>query len=422
MKSDFRKLITDLFPICRSITGNGVRETLNYIRNIVPIDIHEVPTGTTVLDWEVPKEWNISSAYIKDSTGTTIVDFQDHNLHVLNYSIPIKCKMSLDELKPHLYSLPEQPDLIPYKTSYYNHTWGFCLSHNQLIRMKEDQYEVEINSTLADGFLTYGEFYIPGKVDHEVLLTTHICHPSLCNDNLSGIGILSYLGEWINSLNPYYSYRLLFIPGTIGSITWLARNEAKLSKIKFGLVLALLGMEGPFTYKKSRLEKAPINRIIERVFGGWDKKFDIIQFEPYGYDERQFCSPGFDLPIGNLSRTPYAQYPEYHTSADSPELVKDSAMLESFEFMKLLIKQIESEKFYLNTCQKGEPQLGRRGLYSALGGSVHAKEDIMTMLWLLNFSDGYHSLNDIAVLSSTKLDELEPLVKLLEAHDLLKRC
>ncbi len=322
LANDLYRLIERLYPICRSITGNGVRETLRIISDLIPIKVNEVPSGQKVFDWEIPDEWNIRDAYIKDPDGNKIVDFQKSNLHVLNYSIPVNQKISLAELKKHLYSLPENPDWIPYKTSYFNKTWGFCLAHKVLENLKNGEYEVVIDSTLEAGSLSYGELVVEGDSKDEVLISTHVCHPSLCNDNLSGIAVSTYLAKFLMGLKPKYTYRFLFIPGTIGSITWLSLNEEKARNIKYGLVATLLGDSGGFTYKKSRQENADIDKIAENVLSNSGYDFKVTGFSPYGYDERQYCSPGFNLPAGCMMRTPFGQFPEYHTSADNLKFVK----------------------------------------------------------------------------------------------------
>jgi aminopeptidase-like protein len=316
------RLISELYPICRSITGNGVRQTLASVKKIIPLDVHEIPSGTKVFDWVVPKEWNIGEAYIRDSKGKKIIDFEDSNLHVLNYSVPVKKKIALKELKEHLFSMPDRPDWIPYRTSYYDENWGFCIEHNKLKDLKDEEYEVLIDSSLEDGHLTYGEYYIQGHSKDEVLISTHICHPSLCNDNLSGIAIATFLAMYLSKCSLNYSYRFLFIPGTIGSITWLSLNEKKVSNIKHGLTTTCLGDSGSFTYKKSRRGDTEIDRAVELVLRVSGKDFKIKDFSPWGYDERQYCSPGFDLPVGCLMRTAHGEFAEYHTSADNLEFVE----------------------------------------------------------------------------------------------------
>jgi aminopeptidase-like protein len=390
------QLMTELYPICRSITGEGVRETLNIVRKHIPISVHKIRTGASVFDWEVPKEWNIREAYIKNSQGEKIVDFSNSNLHVLNYSVPIHQSMSLSQLREHLYTLPEHPDWIPYRTSYYKEDWGFCISYTQYQRLKEDNYEVFIDSTLKKGHLTYGEYFLRGELTDEVLLSTHVCHPSLCNDNLSGISVLTFLAKYLQTQHLRYSYRFLFIPGTIGAIAWLSINELKTRNIKHGLVAALLGDSGAFTYKKSRRGNAEIDQIVSEVLKNSNLPHNIIKYFPYGYDERQFCSPGFNLPVGSLTRTPYGQYPEYHTSADNLDFVKPEALDGSLRIYQSVVRMLEENEKYINTNPKCEPHLGRRKLYNMVGGNNEAADFQIAILWTLNLSDGYHTLMDIS--------------------------
>jgi len=324
------ELINRLYPVCRSITGHGVRQTLKILQEYIPLTIHEVPTGTPVFDWTVPKEWNIADAYIKNLNGDRIADFRKNNLHVVSYSTPIRRRVSLDELKKHVFTLPEHPDWIPYRTSYYNENWGFCLTHRQLLELTDQDYEVHIDSTLTDGHLTYGEVYLKGVTNDEVLISTHVCHPSLANDNLSGIAVASFLAKRFSELRLRYSYRFLFAPGTIGSITWLSNNKSSVKKIKHGLVLTGLGDGGRFTYKKSRRGDAEIDRVVSHVLQHSGTDYAIVEFSPYGYDERQYCSPGFNLPVGCFMRTPHGEYPEYHTSADNLDFVRMEYLQESF--------------------------------------------------------------------------------------------
>lgn len=394
--TEMHNLIAELYPICRSITGDGVRHTLRVLSERIPLEIHEVPTGTRVFDWEVPKEWNIRDAYIKNGHGERIVDFQECNLHVVNYSTSVHERLSLQDLRKHLHSIPEQPDYIPYRTSYYEESWGFCVPHRQLVGMEDDIYEVRIESTLEDGFLTYGELAVPGEVPDEVLISCHICHPSLCNDNLSGIALSTYLIDYVRSRPRHLSYRFLFIPATIGSITWLSRSEHLLDRIRSGLVVSNVGDGGPLHYKRSRRGDAEIDRVVEHVLrhGGIDHR--IIDFVPYGYDERQYCSPAFNLPVGSLTRTPFGQYPEYHTSADNLDFVHPWALEESLAIYTAVVDVLEGNRSYLNLNPKCEPQLGRRGLYESLGGQSDRKQRQLAMLWVLNLSDGYHSLLEIA--------------------------
>ena len=390
------QLISDLYPVCRSITGNGVRKTLAILQQYIPLEIRQVPTGTQVFDWTVPKEWNIRDAYVKNAKGEKIIDFQKSNLHLLNYSIPIQKKMPLSELKEHLFSLPERPDWIPYRTSYYSENWGFCLTHRQLEALEDGEYEVYIDSSLEPGHLTYGEYYLPGASKKEVLFSCHICHPSLCNDNLSGISVVTFLAKHLSSLSLRYSYRFLFIPGTIGSITWLSVNESKTFQIKHGLIAAGLGDSGKLNYKKSRRGNAEIDKAVIHVLQHSGQEYQINDFSPYGYDERQFCSPGFNLPVGSLTRTPFGQYPQYHTSADNLDFVRADKLADSLEKYLAVVNILENNRKYLNTNPKCEPQLGKRGLYGTFGGTQDKKTKEMATLWVLNLADGKRSLLDIS--------------------------
>jgi aminopeptidase-like protein len=413
-------LVAELYPICRSITGNGVRTTLEILKRTAPLDVHEVPSGTPVFDWTVPREWNIRDAYVKGADGGRIIDFLESNLHVVSYSVPVRARMTLAELRAHLFTRPDLPDVIPYRTSYYNEAWGFCLSQRQLDQVLEGEYEVVIDSSLEPGSLTYGECYLRGASDDEVLVSCHVCHPSLANDNLSGIAVAARLARELTSRPRRYSYRFLFIPGTIGSITWLARNEERVSRIRHGLVLAGLGEGGTFTYKRSRQGKAEIDRAVAHVLGHAGRKSTVIEFSPYGYDERQFCSPGFDLPVGCLMRTPHGQYREYHTSADDLSFVSPSALAESLGVCLEIIDVLEGNGRYVNQNPKCEPQLGRRGLYRAMGGALDRASRELAMLWVLNLSDGAQSLLDIAERSGLSFTAIKAAADALTSHGLLK--
>jgi aminopeptidase-like protein len=389
-------LVEELFPICRSITGAGVRQTLAILQRYIPLEVDEVPSGTEVLDWTVPLEWNIRDAYIARDDGRHVVDFAANNLHIVQYSQPIDTTMPLGALRPHLHSLPDRPDWIPYRTSYYAANWGFCLTHRQLSALAEGTYRVVIDSDLRSGYLTYGELLIPGETSDTVLFSCHICHPSLANDNLSGMVIATMLARYIQTLHPRHSYRFLFIPGTIGSLTWLARNEDKVGQIVHGLVLSCLGDPGGMTYKQSRRGNATIDRIVAHVLRHDEVPHRVRPFVPYGYDERQYCSPGFDLPIGCLMRTPNGEYPEYHSSADNLSLLRAESLAHSLAVLRRIVNVIEGDHLYRTRNPKGEPQLGRRGLYATMGGQRTASYDQMALLWVLNLADGRYSLLDMA--------------------------
>jgi aminopeptidase-like protein len=385
-----------LFPICRSITGNGVRTTLKILSEIIPIQIHEIKSGTKVFDWVIPDEWNIEDGWIKNSRNEKIIDFKKSNLHVLNYSIPIDKKVTLSELSEHIFTIPEFPDWIPYRTSYYNRNWGFCMAHNQFAQLRDEIYHVKIDAKIEPGSMTYGEYFLQGETSDEVLISCHICHPSLCNDNLSGVAVAVYLAKELTAKKRRYSYRFLFIPGTIGSIAWLSLNEHHVNKIKHGLVLTLLGDSQKFNYKKSRRGNTEIDQVVEFLLSRNYDEFGITDFYPYGYDERQYCSPGFNLAVGRLSRSIHGEFPEYHTSADNLDFIKEKNLRESYELVRKIFDTLEKNKTFINKLPHGEPMLGKRNLYSGSGGHFADKDFQMALLWVLNQSDGENSLLNIA--------------------------
>ena len=411
--------VRELYPICRSITGEGLRRSLRILQSIAPLQLHEVPSGTQVFDWVVPREWNLRSARLLGPSGEVIADASRLNLEVLNYSIPFQGKVPLAELEPHLHSLPEQPELVPYRTSYYREAWGFCLSHARRSRLAPGDYQVDIDTTLADGSLTYGELLVPGLQSAEVLVSTHCCHPSLANDNCAGMAMCAALARLLSGVRPRYSYRFLFIPGTIGAITWLALHEAEARRIAHGLVAACVGDGGRLTYKRSRRGNAEIDRAAVHVLLHSGQPHEVRDFTPYGYDERQYNSPGFDLPVGSLTRTPYGEYPEYHTSADDPSLVVPEKMADTFRRYLEVFEVLEGNRTYRNLSPKCEPQLGKRGLYGAVGGQSHAQASQMAMLWVLNLSDGTRSLLDVAERSRLPFAEVRRAAVALEGAGLL---
>ena len=409
---------SELYPICRSITGDGIRRTLAAVQGRVPLQISEVPTGTAVFDWIVPKEWNIRDAYIKDAHGTRVVDFQRNNLHILNYSTPVHSRMSLDQLRPHLFTIPDHPDWVPYRTSYYRENWGFCLSHNQMLALEDGEYEVCIDSTLKEGHLTYGECYLPGRSTDEVLVSCHACHPSLANDNLSGLSVAVSLARFLSERELRYSYRFLFIPGTIGAITWLARSRGNVGRIRHGLVLTGIGDSGVFHYKKSRQGNTEIDQAMAHVLRHRHESYEILDFSPYGYDERQYCSPGFDLPMGCLMRSVWGTFPEYHTSADNLDFIKPRQLAESLRLCTAVIDVLENNQRYRNLSPFCEPQLGKRNLYRSTGGEAIGVE-INARLWVLNLSDGRHSLLDIADRSGLHFAAISDAAEVLHDSGLL---
>jgi aminopeptidase-like protein len=414
------ELMKELYPICRSITGEGFHQTLRIIKNLIPLEIHNVASGTEVFDWTIPKEWNIREAYVENSKGDRVIDFQKSSLHIVNYSIPIDRTMSLEELKQHLHTIPEHPDWIPYRTSYYNETWGFCLSHNDFMKLEEDTYHVVIDSSLERGHLRYGELLIPGLKDDEVLISTHACHPSLCNDNLSGIVLTAYLAKYLAELPLKYCYRFLFIPGGIGSIVWLCRNENRTSRIKHGLVVTCVGDSGDFTYKKTRRGNLEIDRVVHHVLHSSGKDYQLVEFSPYGYDERNYGSPGFNLPVGSLSRSTHGQYPQYHCSADNFDLVKSENLAASLDMYLQVFNILENNRTYLNLFPKGEVQLGKRKLYGKMGGLQKRPSFELPLLWVLNLSDGEHSLLDICERAQLSFDQVKESADLLLKHNLVK--
>ena len=444
LENELFSLMQELFPICRSITGNGVRKTLKILKKEIDLKIVNVPSGTKVFDWKIPYEWNIKDAYVKNSKGERVIDFKKSNLHILNYSTPIKKTISNKNLKKHLHTLPEKPNSIPYVTSYYKKNWGFCVAHDTLKSFDEDRYFVHIDSTLKPGSLTYGEFFIKGQTKNEILISTYICHPSLCNDNLSGIVVTTILAKLLSKIDTYFSYRFLFIPETIGAITWLSKNQKNLSQIKSGLVVTCVGGNGGFTYKKTRDNDSEIDKISIDVLKHTRKKFETRDFFPYGSDERQYSSPGIDLPIGVLMRTPYYEFKEYHTADDNLNSIKKFALNDSLIMLLKIILQIEKKKPSFNRNQKNEtsklkseiyqnlnpycePQLGRRKLYRNISKSrlVDKKNSEnmveLSICWVLNFSDGLHSLKEISQKSNLPLKLLRKTAKLLIEKKLLKK-
>jgi len=412
-------LMAELYPICRSITGNGVRDTLRLLQGRIPLTVHEIPSGQPVFDWLIPLEWNITEAYIADVRGRRVVDFADNNLHVVSYSRPVRARVSRDDLRQHLHTLPDHPDWIPYRTSYYKEGWGFCVSQRQYDQLSDPEYEVCIDATLEHGHLTYGEYVLPGATDEEVLISTHVCHPSLCNDNLSGIALATWLAQTLKPMSRKYTYRFLFIPGTIGSIAWLARNQGRTAKIRHGLVLTGVGDAGSVTYKKSRRGNAEIDRAMEYVLAASGQKHKVIEFFPYGYDERQYCSPGFNLPIGCFMRTPHGQYAEYHTSADNLNFVQSASMQESFALCLRALYIIDNNVTYTSRNPHCEPQLGKRGLYRTVAGQREGSYNEMALLWVLNLSDGSHSLLDMVERAQLPFEKLHGAAEALVQQGLI---
>ena len=441
-------LMTKLFPICRSITGDGVRETLKIIANdVLSLTMHDIPSGTKVFDWTIPKEWNIRDAFVADENGTKIIDFKNNNLHLVGYSLPIDKHVSLFELQEHLYSLPEQPDAIPYITSYYQERWGFCISHNERKKLKEGMYHVFIDSSLTDGFLTYGECIIPGETKQEIFLSTYVCHPSMANNELSGPIVTAFIGQWLMSKPRKYTYRLIFIPETIGSISYLSHNMKALKQnVIAGFNISCIGDERDYSYVASRYENTLADKIVSYVLSTKYHDFTKHSFLNRGSDERQYCSPRVDLPLVTLSRSKYGTFPEYHTSLDDLTLVTPKGLSGGFEFVKKCISTLENNEIpknssdeirktnhnedpirevttrenqkYRMTCY-GEPQLGKRGLYPNLSNNIF-DSSVSTMMDFIAYADGTNNLFEIGKIIGKSIDELTPIAEKLIDEGLLE--
>ena len=411
------ELMAELYPICRSLTGDGVRETFSILGRTVPFEITEIPSGTQVFDWTLPREWNIRDAWISGPNGARVVDFNSSNLHVLGYSVPVRARMPLGELREHLFTHPQNPDWIPFRTSYYRENWGFCLSQRQLEELPDGEYEAVIDSSLSDGSVAYAEALVPGELGDEMLISTYVCHPSLANDNLSGVVLTATLGKYLRPMRLRYSYRFLLGPGTIGPLSWLSKNEANVDRVKHGLVLSCVGDPGSPTYKQSRRGNAEIDQAAANVVQAAGGK--VIPFEPWGGDERQFCSPGFNLPVGALSRTPADRFSGYHSSADNLEFVRPEFLADSFRRCLEIVDVLETNGRYLNLNPKGEPQLGKRGLYRSVAGGSNTEA---ALLWVLNLSDGEHTLLDISDRSGLAYPAIREAAETLREHSLLKEA
>ena len=408
-------LIRKLFPICRSITGNGVRQTLKIIKGIIPITVHEVSSGTKVFDWEIPNEWNIKDAYVKDENGNRVIDFQKSNLHVVGYSVPVDKWITLSELQGYLHSLPEQPNAIPYITSYYKERWGFCISHDERLKLKDGKYHVFIDSTLEKGSLTYGEYIIKGETEQEVFLSTYICHPSMANNELSGPVVASFIGKWLASQPRRYTYRIVFIPETIGSITYLSQHLEELREnVLVGFNLSCIGDDKAYSYVASPYEKTLADKVASNVLSFKYPDFIKYSFLDRGSDERQYCSPGVDLPLVTLCRSKYGKYPEYHTSLDNLDFVTPDGLLGGYGLVQDCISVIENNRVFRVTCY-GEPQLGKRGLYPNLS-TKKSGTSVSTMMDFISYADGNNDLLQISNIIGKPVQEIVPIVeKLLEA-------
>lgn len=413
LSDDLRRLR----PYFRSLTGDGVRSTLEVIAQSVPLERHEIPSGTHVCDWFVPDEWNVRSAHVTHADGRRVLDIEDDHLHLVAYSVPVHERMTLTQLRARLHTLPDRPEWIPYRNTFFNRDWGFCLSQRQLDTLDEGPYDVVIDTTLEPGSLTYGEVILPGDSAEEVLISSHVCHPSLVNDNLSGIAVATRLAGLLAQLpSRRYTYRFVFAPATLGALTWLANNGEVLPRLRHGLVLTGLGGPGHLVYQDTRRSGRPIDaaagHVVSRLGG------EIRDYRPWGYDERQYNSLGFDLPVGRLSRTPHDEYPEYHTSGDDLDFVTGDQLLDSLRALLSIIDVLENDARYRNLQPYGEPQLGRRGLYPTIGGRS-ADDAIMAMLWTLGLSDGNTSLLDVARQADMDFGDIRSAARSLQSADLL---
>lgn len=412
------EFLSDLFPICRSITGDGVRQTLRAVQKHIPIEIREVPTGTQAFDWTVPREWNIKDAYVMDESGNKVVDFRKNNLHVLGYSIPVNKVVSYAELQEHLYSLPEQPDAIPYVTSYYQERWGFCIAHSDRIKLKRCNYKVFIDSELKDGYLTYGELVVPGKSQKEVFLSTYICHPSMANDNLSGPTVATFLAKWVMSTDRRYTYRIAYIPETIGSIVYLSKNLDRMKKnVIAGFNLTCMGDDRQYSYLATRMGNLYVDRVALNVLRHKHPNFVKYSFLDRGSDERQYDAPGVDLPVCSVMRSKYGTYPEYHTSLDNLSLVSPEGLYGAYDVIKECIFLIENDHIYKIKCLC-EPQLGRRGLYPTLSAKNSAST-VRNMMNFIAYADGKNDLIDISDKIGVPIWELYAIIDQLKSADLL---
>jgi aminopeptidase-like protein len=418
---DAYELMERLFPLCRSLTGQGVRDTFDVLEEVIPVTRTEIPSGTRVFDWIVPDEWNIRDAYVAAPDGTRVVDFRRSSLHVVSCSEPVRATLPLDELRERLHTLPDQPDVVPYRTSYYTRTWGFCLSHRQLLELEPGDYEVVIDSTLERGHLSYAELRLEGEDEDagEVLISTYVCHPSLANDNLSGIAVTAMLARELSSRQLRHTYRFVFAPGTIGPLAWLHQNQDCRDRVRHGLTVSCIGDGGNLTYKRSRRENAEVDLAMETVLRDSGAPHRVLPWEPWGGDERQFCSPGFDLPVGTLMRTPHGEFDGYHTSADSLDRIRPESLADAVGTCLELVDVLETNQRFTNLSPYGEPQLGKRGLYRSSGGAVDTPDDERALLWVLNQSDGSSSLLDIARSSGLRYPVVRRAAERLERAGLL---
>ncbi len=410
--------LKNLYPICRSLTGDGTKYTLEYIKEQIPINIYTIDSGIEVFDWKVPKEWNIKDSYIKNSKGEKVVDLKNHYLHILNYSIPIHTKLSLDELKKHIYTLPEFPNWIPYKTSYYKENWGFCMKHNDFIKLEDDIYEVFIDSSLENGKLHYADLVIKGKSDKEILISSYCCHPQQCNDSLSGTVLAMHLAKYLLNKDNYYTYRFIFIPETIGAIVYLHKNLDIMKKnIIGGYVITCVGDEGEFTYLKTRQENQFIDRITLAVLDSKKINYKVRDYITCGSDERQYNYPGIDLNIGSLMKSKYGEFDEYHTSADNLDFVTEKGLNDSFNMYLDCIELIENNFIYSNKILC-EPFMSKYNLYNDIGASKN-KNIFSNILLLTRLIDSKNDLIDLSNKSKIDIKNIYEIIKILVQKNII---
>ncbi len=436
-------LLHRLFPLCRSLTGEGVRQTLAILREIANFDTHEVPSGTVAYDWVVPEEWNVRDAYIADSRGRRVIDFRQNNLHLVGYSIPFEGTLTFEELRPHLHTLPDLPQAIPYRTSYYNRAWGFCLSQQQFEALgRKERYFVKVDTTLAPGSMTYGERVLQGTSSQQYLISTYCCHPSLANDNLSGMVLWVLLLRELSQRQLRHTYWFLIAPETIGALVWLSRNESTAKNITGGFLSSTVAGPGPFGYKCTFLGNSLIDRVVRQTFRELNLDYVEYPFDINGSDERQFSAPAFRIPVGTICKDKYYEYTFYHTSLDNLEFISANALVQTLKLYLLAIEKLEMNRIYRSLMPYGEPMLGKRGLYPALGGSIkqqaadrsipHEKRpyeiseervlygnELDAIRWLLFYSDGHTSLLDIAEKTALPMRQLYETAEKLVTHHLL---
>lgn len=422
MEKEIEKYFDRLWPICRSITGNGLRESFKILQEIIPLELTEVPTGTKVFDWEIPKEWNIRDAYIITPDGKKIADFRINNLHLVNYSIPVNKKLSYDELKEHIYTLPSLPDAIPYITSYYKEHWGFCLSHTVWLSLSnEGEYTVFIDSDLENGSLTYGDLVLKGESEEEILFSSYLCHPSMANNELSGPLTMAFLYKKIKEMpNRRYTYRFILAPETVGVIAYLAKyGEGIKANLKAGYVLTCCGDAANFVYKRSKQEHSLADKAAEHILKNQDIPYEVINYAVGGSDERQYCSPGFNLPVGSLTRSIYRRYKEYHTSLDNKSFISFEAMIKTIDVYFNFAKAIELNDFYINKVSYCEPQLGKREMYPSSAGWINSTEYLYDLLHFLSYADGNIDLLSIAEKRNRSVLDFELVIENCKKKNLI---